>query len=364
MQSDKKRDKPVSIYFIVPAPPGISPGQRFRFEHYLPVLADRKIKFRISSFYSPKGWSALYTTGNKMNKAWHVLKGFCKRFIDLFRVGGYSYVYVYREAAPLGPPVFEKIMARLLGKKIIYDFDDAIWVPVTSEFNKGITQLKSFSKVSKICKWSYKVSVGNEFLAKYARGFNPNTFIIPTVVNTDSAHNQLQQQETSVPAIGWTGTFSTLKYLDIVLPVLQELQEKSDFTFVVIADKDPKLPLKKYQFIKWTREKETEDLLHFHIGLMPLYDDEISKGKCGFKAIQYMSLGIPAVVSPVGVNTEIVEDGVNGFVCDASSEWAERLAQLLKDPMLRKRLGEQARQKIERSYSVNSSTQNFISLFS
>ncbi|HUR65426.1 MAG TPA: glycosyltransferase [Chitinophagaceae bacterium] len=363
MQSDKKRNKPVSIYFIVPAPSGISPGQRFRYEHYLSTLAEKKIKFRVSNFYTRRGWSALYRSGNKMTKAWHVVKGFCKRIIDLFRMGGYSYVYVYREATPLGPPVFEKLIAKFLGKKIIYDFDDAIWVPVTSEFNKGISNLKNFSKVARICEWSYKVSVGNEFLARYARGFNQNTFIIPTVVNTDSVHNQLQQQETSAPAIGWTGTFSTLKYLEIVLPVLQKLQEKADFTFIVIADKDPKLPLKRYEFIKWTKDKEMADLLHFHIGLMPLYDDEISKGKCGFKAIQYMSLGIPAVVSPVGVNTEIVENAVNGFVCTESAEWSQKLEQLLNDSSLRKKLGIAARKKIETTYSVKATTQDFLKLF-
>jgi glycosyltransferase involved in cell wall biosynthesis len=157
---------------------------------------------------------------------------------------------------------------------------------------------------------SYKVSVGNSFLADYARKYNRNTVIIPTVVNTDTVHGRLQDQSTSKPVIGWTGTFSTLKYLDIILPSLQRLQDKFDFVFIVIANKDPKLPLKNYRFIAWNKETESEDLLKLHIGLMPLYDDDLSRGKCGFKAIQYMALGIPAVVSPVGVNTAIVDNGL------------------------------------------------------
>jgi glycosyltransferase involved in cell wall biosynthesis len=101
-----------------------------------------------------------------------------------------------------------------------------------------------------------------------------------------------------------------------------------------------------------------------HIGLMPLYDDEISKGKCGFKAIQYMSLGIPAVVSPVGVNSVIVEEGINGFICNTSAEWKDKLERLLSDTTLRQQLGNEARKKIELRYSVNATKNKFIHLFS
>lgn len=298
-----------------------------------------------------------------MKKGWYVLAGFMIRLSDLFKMSQYSFVYIYREAAPLGPPVLEWIIAKLLRKKIIYDFDDAIWIPVTSEYNKTVSFFKSFGKVAKICKWAYKVSVGNFYLESFARQYNRNVVMIPTVVNTELVHNKLQQQETPFPAIGWTGSFSTLPYLDIVLPVLHELQEKYDFTFIVIADKDPQLPLKKYRFIKWNRETETDDLLNFHIGLMPLYDDEISKGKCGFKAIQYMSLGIPAVVSPVGVNTEIVSDGITGYVCSTKEEWKSRLEILLKDRLKRSTMGIEARKKIETMYSVTATEDLFTELF-
>ncbi|MBL0274380.1 MAG: glycosyltransferase [Chitinophagaceae bacterium] len=275
----------------------------------------------------------------------------------------YSFIYIYREAAPLGPPIFEWMIARLLRKKIIYDFDDAIWIPVVSEYNKTLSWLKNFGKVAKICRWSYKVSVGNNYLETYARQFNSKVIVIPTVVNTDLVHNKLQNQITSLPAIGWTGTFSTLPYLDIVLPVLKELQKTYDFTFFVIADIDPNLPLRKYRFIKWNRETEADDLLNFHIGLMPLHDDEISKGKCGFKAIQYMSLGIPAVVSPVGVNTNIISDNVTGYVCSSDEEWKSRLSILLSDEGKRASMGVSSRKKIETAYSVTATEKIFSELF-
>ena len=229
-------------------------------------------------------------------------------------IGKYDFVYIHREAAPLGPPLFEWIIAKIWRKKIIYDFDDAIWIPVASENNKIARYVKWFSKVASICRMSYKVSVGNTFLGEYAGKYCKNIIVVPTVVDTIKSHAQLQDQDTDTPAVGWTGTFSTLKYLDIILPAIKRLQEKYDFTFIVIANKDPQLPLKNYRFIYWSKETEIADLLQLHIGLMPLNNTELEKGKCGFKAIQYMSLGIPAVVSPVGVNLLIITDGENGFV--------------------------------------------------
>ncbi len=363
MPSAKRSPDSLSVFFIVPAPPGISPGQRFRFELYLEELERNNIRYQLSHFYSPEGWRTLYRHGNRFRKLASVLTGCLRRWLDLFRALPYTYIYIYREAAPLGPPFFEWCWARLFRKKIIYDFDDAIWIPVTSEYNKMASRLKNFSKVGRLCRWSYRVSAGNEFLASYARKFNERVSVVPTVVNTDTGHNRIQDQSSEHPAIGWTGTFSTLPYLDGVLPVLQELQEKIDFDFYVIADKDPALSLKHYRFVPWSRENEVEDLMRFHIGLMPLTDDEVSKGKCGFKAIQYMSLGIPAVVSPVGVNTKIVEDNVNGFICSTPEEWKSRLEQLLGDRSLRERLGKSAREKIINSYSVRATYRHFLDLF-
>jgi len=145
---------------------------------------------------------------------------------------------------------------------------------------------------------------------------------------------------------------------------LQKLQEQINFTFIVIADKDPALPLKQYRFIRWSREREAEDLLQFHIGIMPLFDDEIAKGKCGFKAIQYMSLGIPAVVSPVGVNTKIVQDAVNGYISTETMEWQQHLEILLQNSTLRTTMGIAARNKIETKYSVKATRHLFLALFS
>lgn len=353
----------MKILFLAPYPAFESPSQRYRFEHYLDILNEKGISYVYKPFLSKRAWAYFFLPGNFFKKGFAVFAGFMRRWGLMFTIGKYDYVYVHREAAPAGPPVFEWIIARLYRKKLIYDFDDAIWVPVVSQSNRMARFIKWPSKVASVCRMSYKVSAGNDFLAEFAGKYCKNVVVVPTVVDTNKVHNKLQDQNTESPVIGWTGTFSTLKYLDLVLPALQRLQSRYDFSFVVIANKDPELPLKNYRFIPWRKETEIDDLLSMHIGLMPLEDGDIEKGKCGFKAIQYMSLGIPAIVSPVGVNTAIVEDGVNGYVANTAPEWEKAIERLYTDASLRKRLGEAGRKKIEEGYSVSSSTGIFLSLF-
>jgi len=357
-----KSKKPTAVLFLVPSPLGISPGQRFRFEHYLPLLTEQGITYKVSPFLSLRGRKVLYSRGRIAGKIVAMAGGFKRRLADLFTLRRYEYIYIHRWATTAGPPIFEWIIAKVFRKKIIYDFDDAIWVN-ESAYNKKFLAVKFLGKVAKICKWAHVVTVGNNFLKAFAVRYSNNVVLLPTVVNTETVHGKMQQQEVPVPAVGWTGSFSTLIYLDSLIPVLQRLQEKIDFTFIVIADKDPVLPLKNYQFVPWNKTTETEDLLRFHVGLMPLTDDDITRGKCGFKAIQYMALGIPALVSPVGANIEIVDDGVNGFICHTPQEWKDRILQLLSEPQLRKQLGAAARLKIEDKYSVKATSTIFLSLF-
>jgi glycosyltransferase involved in cell wall biosynthesis len=167
--------------------------------------------------------------------------------------------------------------------------------------------------------------------------------------------------------IGWTGTHSTLKYLLPLVPVLAQLEaEGLAFEFRVISNQPPEFdqPLRSLRFVPWQKATEIPDLLTFHVGLMPLEDDPWAKGKCAFKALQYMALGIPALVSPVGMNTEVVQDDYNGYICRTPDDWHQRLQQLLTDGAHRQALGAAARATIEKRYSVVANTPNFLNLFS
>lgn len=290
-----------------------------------------------------------------------------RRKLDLFRALRNDVILIHRELTPIGPPVFEWILTKVFRKKIIYDFDDAIWMNDGHD-GKLTWGLKSRRKIRKICQWSWKVSVGNEFLAEYARQYCDQVVVIPTVVDTE-VHKPinravtLRHVQSDKIVLGWTGSHSTLFYLNATLTVIKELQKKHDFTFLVIANRDPLLPLKNYQFIKWSKDTEVEDLQRIDIGIMPLEDTEWARGKCGFKLIQYGAIGIPSVASAVGTNIEVIEEGVSGFLISEIEHWKQRLEELLVNEELRKKMGAAARKKIETHYSVSAIHAGFIKLF-
>jgi glycosyltransferase involved in cell wall biosynthesis len=353
----------MNILFVVPYPLGKAPSQRFRFEQYLPMVTENGWTYRFASFIDESTWQILYKPGHTGQKVLGILKGFLKRIALLFSTHQYDFIFIHREATPIGPPWFEWFVSRVLKKRIIYDFDDAIWIPNTSENNKIVAGIKWHHKVAAICRWAYKVSCGNSYLRDYARNFNENPIVNPTTIDTIHVHNQVKDQNTSKLVIGWTGTHSTMKYLDQVVPVIQQLEEKYDFEFCVISNQAPDWSLHSLTYKPWKKETEIADLLAFNVGLMPLEDDLWAKGKCAFKALQYMALGIPAVVSPVGMNTEVVDDNENGFICATSEDWYRKLENIMQDPELRTRLGKAAREKIEKNYAVLANRANFLGIF-
>ena len=353
----------MKILFVVPYPFGKAPSQRFRFEQYVEFLKEENWSYTFAPFIDEKTWQILYKSGYTFQKVRGIIKGFLNRFILLFKVSKYDFVFIHREATPIGPPWFEWLVSKVLRKKIIYDFDDAIWIPNTSETNKIVAGIKWHGKVGAICKWAYKVSCGNAYLQEYAQQFNSHVIINPTTIDTLNHHNFLKNQQTDKVVVGWTGTHSTMKYLDVIVPVLQDLEKQYSFEFKVISNQAPEIDLKSLVYQPWCKDREIDDLATFNVGLMPLEDDQWAKGKCAFKALQYMALGIPALVSPVGMNTEVVTDGENGYICTTPSDWYTRLAQVITNADLRTRLGAAARDKIQKNYAVVANRDTFLGLF-
>ncbi|MBS1781645.1 MAG: glycosyltransferase [Bacteroidetes bacterium] len=355
---------PKSVLFIVPYPIHRAPSQRFRIELYEPALQENGIQYRIAPFMDEATWAIIFKPGHHFAKLKGIIKGYGRRIVHLFDSLKYDYIFVHREAAPLGPPVWEWIVVHLFRKKIIFDFDDAIWIPRITKGNGIARWFKSFGKTKYLCRWATIVTGGNNFLNQFATQNGAKTTIfLPTVVDVVHKHNKVKKHHAGKPIVGWTGSHSTLYYLDDFVPSLQALQTEYDFTFLVIADKCPDLPLRDWQFVQWNEATEAEDLLRIDIGIMPLKADQWSEGKCGFKLIQYMSCGIPSLADPVGVNKDIIEDGKNGFLCSDAQQWKEKLMLLIMNPDLRKTMGEMGREKIVRNYSLQSQEKKFISLF-
>ena len=354
----------MKVLILAPAPLSISPSQRFRYEHYIndPAIPS-DLHFEHRSFFSYKAWAILFKKGYLLKKTAGVIAGLIRNLFILFTLNKYDAVYVHRGITPIGPPVFEWMIVRLFRKNLIFDFDDAIWVRSASVANPLVAGLKWHSKVKRICGYSTIVSVGNAYLAEFAKKYCNDVRIIPTVVDTEKYHNQTKIHGSEKVVIGWTGTFTNFGNLELILPVIRRLQEKYDFTFKIIADKDPGYTDLQYEYSPWKYETEIEDLLTFSIGIMPLKNEEMENGKCAFKAIQYMSLGIPAVVSPVGANISLVQDGINGYLADSYEDWEALLEKLMMSPDLRNKIGAEARKHIEQEYSVKATLLPFCNLF-
>lgn len=360
MSSDKNNKKELII--LCPYPTGGAPSQHFRYEQYLPKLNDYGYDYQIYSFLDVETNQVLYRPGHTLQKLIGIVLGYLRRIKHLWVVRQADAVLIHREATPLGPPWVEWIIAKFLKKPIIIDFDDAIWLEDTSGVNRWISRLKWRSKIGSVCQWSYRVSAGNAYLADFGRQHNSKTIINPTTIDTEHYHNRLVNQNTSLVTIGWTGSHSTLKYLTSIAKTLQQLAQNHTFRFVVIANRPPKLDLPNLDFIKWSQSTEIEDLTKINIGVMPLPDDPWAQGKCGFKALQYLALGIPAVVSPVGVNKDIVKSGVHGYHATTEEEWYSSLEKLLVDTQLREKMGQVGRKQVVDYYSVTANTANFMSL--
>ena len=291
--------------------------------------------------------------------------GWFKRYGLLLKARKFDTVFIHREMKPFGIPFFEWLFLGLYGKKAIYDFDDAIWLPNFSHSNRRFAFLKRYGNVKFICKRVKKVSVGNNFLKEYAQKFNSNVVVIPTTIDTDGYHNEVHVfDHTKKIKLGWTGSHSTVSYLEELEPVFIQLSNRIDFELIVISDKKPDLKIPELSFFKWNKNSEISDLNQIDIGLMPIGNSAWDKGKCGFKALQYMSLGIPALVSPYGVNEKIVEHGKNGFHCQSESEWIENIVFLAENLTLLEEMGKSARLFIENNYSVSANKDKYLHLFS
>ncbi len=224
----------------------------------------------------------------------------------------------------------------------ILDVDDAIWLHSRGAFTERLAQLCD----AIIC--------GNSFIAEYFDGLGCRTFVVPTAIDMDR-FVPMPRRDGSSPIIGWSGTSGNLVQLQRIEPVLHEvLRRHRDVRLRVICDRRPTfnlLPVDRVEYIEWSEEKEVGAIRELAIGLMPLAEDEWSRGKCAFKMLSYMACGIPVVVTPVGVNAELLGQGELGFGARSKAEWVDALSQLLTDRELAMRMGAVGRAVVARGFS-------------
>ncbi|UOK43758.1 MULTISPECIES: glycosyltransferase family 4 protein [Flavobacterium] len=322
-------------------------SSRLRSFQYFPFLKEEGINVSVSPLFNDAYLEALYN-GKKSLRT--VFFAYLKRFVVLFSVFKYDKVVIEKELFPYFPAFFELFLS-LFGVCYIVDYDDAIFHNYDLSNNKMIRFFLS-NKIGIVMKNAENVVAGNEYLAEKARVSGAkNVVIIPTVIDI-SRYDTVQLRDREKIVVGWIGSPSTFKYVKNIFPVFEELAKHYPIeVHIVGANEDVPVSF-PVQFIKWAEYTEVDSIAAFDIGIMPLENSCWEKGKCAYKLIQYMACGLPVVASPVGMNREVVLNGINGYLADTEALWYAFLEELLKNPAKCSIFGSEGIRLVERHYTV------------
>ncbi len=315
--------------FLVPGRAG--PSVRFRVLQYLPGLERRGIRATVADLdVRLRARLAVLRTASR-----------------------YPRVIVHR--AFLTPP--ERVLLRRAPHGYVYDFDDALWCRDSSR--RPLASWQRRWRLRGMLSGATSVIAGNAYLAAWASRHHHRVAVVPTAVDL-GAYPDEPAADTE-PVVGWMGTKSNLMYLRPVLPALVRVAREHALKLRVVSDGVLDSPFAiEVEQQPWSLADEVADLRSFRIGIMPLPDDEWTRGKCGLKVLQYLAAGVPVVCSPVGANREIVEDGVNGLFAASEDEWVEQVGALLQDAPRRRRLAEVGRRTVAEGYSVEASLEKLL----
>jgi glycosyltransferase involved in cell wall biosynthesis len=344
--------------------PGRSPSQRYRFEQYLPWLESRGYTFTWSYLLPPAADRVFYAHGRLLQKVFVLAASTIKRMRDQLRFSRYDVIFIQREACFFGISYFEKHAYRS-GAYVIFDFDDSIWLADTSPANLRWEWVKRPEKFFGNVRYAHTVIAGNKFLAEKARVLNSDTVVIPTTIDTSLHVPKPELRGHEALVIGWSGSITTVKHFEILLPVLTSLKTRygSRIRFKLHGVSRYSSPLPDLSIVPWNAETETDEINSFDIGVMPLPAGEWSLGKCALKALSYMACEVPAVISAIGVNNEIISHGTNGFLATTAEEWFNCLSLLIENAGLRKEIGRKGRETVEERYSVNANREKYLEVF-
>lgn len=337
--------KPKIIYLNKYSENGASSRMRsYQFQQYFtPVLDVEYLPLFTTEYLNRK-----YTKKSVLKE---VIYSYFRRFTHLFKLFSADVVWIEKEAFPYLPFFLERLVF-MFSKKVIVDYDDAIFHNYDAH-RLPLVRLLLGNKIDKIMAKANLVVSGNPYIAERAKKAGAKAVeIVPTVIPMSRFPKIEKHPENNPLIIGWIGTPMTQKFLTIVEPILDEIYKNIHFKLHLIGVSEDFWKEKPYRVrIQWSNETEAPELGKIDIGIMPLYDDKFERGKCGFKLIQYMGCSKPHLSSPVGVNAMMVDQGVNGFSCITQDEWRDHLLTLLSDKNLRQKMGETGRVNYEKNYT-------------
>lgn len=342
----------MKVSFLALQAPNLSPGQRYRVEAFLPALERRGIALSYDWVLDRDDLRIFYGREPASRKGFVAAKAAWRRFKSIVRRSDVDVFLVQREAFFLLNEWSEWLAH--LRAPIVFDFDDAIWIHSISEANRRFAWLKNVQKIPRIVQLAHTVIAGNAYLANWARQYSQNVHVIPTCVDTERFAPPASRSQQGPVTIGWSGSPSTFSHLRPLLPALERIKARYKERVRIRVMGDPNFrhePL-ALQGEAWSAEAELSLLREMEIGVMPLPNDEWTLGKCGLKGLVSMSMGAATVMSPVGVSTEMVSHGQNGFFAKSEEEWVDVVSQLIEDRGLRQTIGTAGRQTVIDRYSV------------
>ena len=324
-------------------------SSRMRFYQYLPWLEAAGIHVTQTPLFSDA-----YVQGLQRNtkSPLEALRAYAGRVQGLVSSRKFDLLWIEKETLPWLPAWVEKTLLPS-GVPYVLDYDDAVFHYYDEHRNPGVRALLA-GKHPVLMQGAALVVAGNAYLAEFARQAGaPNVEIVPTVIDLARypASSPKRVDGGAPPCVGWIGQRATASFLAPYAPLFKRLSLDGFASFAAIGIDAQALGLPMTS-IPWTEETEVASIASFDIGIMPLLDGSFERGKCGYKLIQYMACGLPVVASPVGVNRQIVEHGVNGFLAETPEQWEQALQTLLADAGLREHMGQAGRQKIEQQYCV------------
>jgi glycosyltransferase involved in cell wall biosynthesis len=324
------------------SPQGAS--SRYRIWQYVPLFERAGHEAEVWPLLDDGYLMELYTRGRR---GWRWLAtGYGRRLLGALRVRRFDVVICEQEVCPF-LPAFIEFFFQHLNPRLFVDYDDAAYA--------NYSRWPIFQqKIPRIMAIAETVVVGNNYLARYAQQFSKRVCVIPTVVDLSRYPNHKHAGLSGAIRVAWIGTPVTARLLKPLIPVMERLQyahPRLSFRLIGAGDGFLRNGLRA-ETVAWSEQTETSLLSECDIGIMPLLDEEYARAKCGLKLIQYMACGLPVVASPVGVNTEIVEEGKNGYLASSEEEWFAKLDKLIRDAELRMSLGKAGRAKVSDGYTL------------
>jgi glycosyltransferase involved in cell wall biosynthesis len=354
----------MEVLALVPNQYGQTPGQRSSIELWERVLTPAGIHIHYAPFETKRLQEVLYQSGHYATKVGEMLRAYVQRIKLLRDLDRFDAVFVYREAALLGPAFLEKMVVRR-GKPIIYQLDDPLYVPYRSPSNGYLSYLKFFSKVSEICRLATVVIANSTPIREYVENYNKNVWQIPSIIDTSRYvfRPELLGNGNDRVCVGWSGSPTTVNNIKLIASSLQRLSKRVAHRVHLIGGTKFDLPGVDYTAQKWSADTEVEDLRKMQVGMVPLPVNEWNKRKFNMKTAQYMALGIPPVATPLGSNSQVIDHGVTGFLADSEDQWVEYLELLIEDRDLRSSMSHRAAGIASSKYSLEANKEKIIQAF-